>query len=341
MLIKDNELSWKAMFYAMAGIILIWIPVLFLHLTIALFALMTIYSLGRGIRRFLLKLGMKKLHDTTALLVIILLSAIIIYAFGDWLGHRATDGGNAVSHLLQQMSTILEQIHTKLPSYIANYIPDSIQELHDVLIKWLKNNAAAIQLASTHTVRGLGYLIIGIALGGIMLIQLPKSQDQISKPLSIKFYQQFELLIGSFIEIFSAQIRISLLNTFLTSIYLVVILPLAGKPLPMTGTMVLITFIAGLLPVVGNLISNTIIAIVSFSDSLLVVFMSLTWLILIHKLEYFLNAHIIGHKIRAKAWELLICMLLFEAIFGIAGLISAPVIYAQIKKTLQDKKWID
>lgn len=109
----------------------------------------------------------------------------------------------------------------------------------------------------------------------------------------------------------------------------------------MTGTMVLITFIAGLLPVVGNLISNTIIAIVSFSDSLLVVFMSLTWLILIHKLEYFLNAHIIGHKIRAKAWELLICMLLFEAIFGIAGLISAPVIYAQIKKTLQDKKWID
>lgn len=99
-------------------------------------------------------------------------------------------------------------------------------------------------------------------------------------------------------------------------------------------------FFAGLIPVVGNLISNTFIAILSLGDSLTVAAMSLIWLIAIHKLEYFLNAHIIGHKIKAAAWELLIAMLVMEAAFGLAGLISAPIIYAQLKKALVKQGWI-
>ena len=34
---------------------------------------------------------------------------------------------------------------------------------------------------------------------------------------------------------------------------------------------------------------------------------------MIHKLEYFLNARIVGTQIRARAWELLIAMLAMEA----------------------------
>ena len=63
-------------------------------------------------------------------------------------------------------------------------------------------------------------------------------------------------------------------------------------------------------------------------------------LMAIHKLEYFLNAHIIGHKIKAAAWELLIAMLVMEAAFGLAGLVSAPVVYAQIKRVMADKGWV-
>ena len=68
--------------------------------------------------------------------------------------------------------------------------------------------------------------------------------------------------------------------------------------------------------------------------------LSLLWLVSIHKLEYFLNAQIIGHKIRASAWELLLFILLLEATFGLAGLISAPIIYAQIKRILVDRNWV-
>jgi len=104
--------------------------------------------------------------------------------------------------------------------------------------------------------------------------------------------------------------------------------------------MIAITFIVGLLPVIGNLVSNTIIVVVSMSQSLGVAIGSLVFLIVIHKLEYFLNARIVGGQIRAKAWELLIAMLAMEATFGIAGVIAAPIYYAYIKSELMKKQWV-
>jgi predicted PurR-regulated permease PerM len=115
------------------------------------------------------------------------------------------------------------------------------------------------------------------------------------------------------------------------------VLPLAGVHLPLTKTMVAITFFAGLLPVIGNLISNTMIVIVGLSHSLAIALASLVFLVVIHKLEYFLNAKIIGSRINAHAWELLIAMLVMEAIFGLPGVVAAPVLYAYAKKELQDQ----
>jgi predicted PurR-regulated permease PerM len=67
---------------------------------------------------------------------------------------------------------------------------------------------------------------------------------------------------------------------------------------------------------------------------------ALLYLIVIHKLEYVLNARIVGGEIRARAWELLLAMLLMEAAFGLAGLVAAPVFYAYIKRELLDQGWI-
>jgi predicted PurR-regulated permease PerM len=123
----------------------------------------------------------------------------------------------------------------------------------------------------------------------------------------------------------------------LTTIYLTIVLPLSGVHLPLTKTMIAITFVAGLLPVVGNLISNTVIVIVSLSHSLYVALGSLAFLVIIHKLEYFVNARIVGTQIRARAWELLVAMLTMEAAFGIPGLVAAPIYYAYLKDELKGR----
>ena len=156
-------------------------------------------------------------------------------------------------------------------------------------------------------------------------------------PLSIAMGKRGKRLASAFRRVVFAQIWISAINTMLTGLFLAVALPLAGVNLPFTKTLITITFVAGLVPILGNLISNTIIFIVSLSQSLLVALTALVYLIAIHKLEYFLNARIIGGHIRARAWEMLIAMLIMEAAFGIAGLIAAPIYYAYAKDELRAK----
>ena len=52
---------------------------------------------------------------------------------------------------------------------------------------------------------------------------------------------------------------------------------------------------------------------------------ALVFLIVIHKLEYFLNSKIIGERIRNPVWLTLIALVIGERLMGIPGLILAPV----------------
>ena len=85
---------------------------------------------------------------------------------------------------------------------------------------------------------------------------------------------------------------------------------------------------------IGNLISNTAVVIISLGNSLTAGMVSLIFLVVIHKAEYFLNAKIIGEQVNAKAFELLLVMIVFEHLFGIGGIVLAPVCYAYLKKEL-------
>jgi predicted PurR-regulated permease PerM len=137
-----------------------------------------------------------------------------------------------------------------------------------------------------------------------------------------------------------AQVKISGLNTVLTAVYLLVALPLFDIHLPMATILVLLTFVVGMLPVVGNLVSNTVIVVISLGVSLGAGVASLLFLVLIHKAEYFMNARIVGHQVQATAWELLGAMLLMEAAFGVVGLVAAPVMYAWLKAEVKEQGMI-
>jgi predicted PurR-regulated permease PerM len=121
---------------------------------------------------------------------------------------------------------------------------------------------------------------------------------------------------------------------------LLVALPLFGVKLHLQKTLVILTFVFGLIPVLGNLISNTAIVVISLGYSMPVAVSSLVYLIVIHKLEYFLNAKIVGGHIHAAAWEILAAMVILEAAFGIAGVVAAPILYAYVKGELTDRRLI-
>jgi predicted PurR-regulated permease PerM len=129
----------------------------------------------------------------------------------------------------------------------------------------------------------------------------------------LDFYRSFSTVMG-------AQITISLINTALTGIFLLAV-RLPHAPL-LIGT----TFLCGLVPIVGNLVSNTIIVFIALSVSLKLAIAAFIFLIVIHKLEYFLNSKIIGERIRNPVWLTLIGLIIGERLMGIPGLILAPVV---------------
>jgi predicted PurR-regulated permease PerM len=132
------------------------------------------------------------------------------------------------------------------------------------------------------------------------------------------FYESFEKVMG-------AQLTISGINTALTAIFVAVI---GLKYFPLV---VGLTFFCGLLPIVGNLISNSVIVGVAFTSSARAAIAALVFLVLLHKLEYFLNSKIIGSRIKNPMWLTLLALVIGERCMGIPGMILAPVVLDYVK----------
>ena len=247
--------------------------------------------------------------------------------------------GGSLSALLARMAEIIESSRATLPPWLADLLPRGSEALRERVSHWLREHSSEVQLIGKQTGHVLAHLLIGMVIGAMLALREAGSRHDVG-PLARALGQRAFRLGEAFRRVVFAQLRISALNTLFTGLYLTVVLPLFGVHLPLTKTMIAVTFVAGLLPVIGNLISNTVIVVVSLAHSPGVAVSSLVYLVLIHKLEYFLNARIVGAQISARAWELLTAMLLMESAFGLAGLVAAPIYYAWLKDELASRRLI-
>ena len=307
--------------------------VLKLHLLAALFAGLLVYEVVDTLTPQLQKLiaGERARWLAVALLAVLVIGLLVLAIFGVVAFFRSEVG--STGEFYQRLMPILEQAREQLPAWIVNHLPDSTDEVRSVVAELLQRHADRLQLAGKETARVLAQLLLGMVLGALIALNAARGTPN-PAPLADALSARCENLSQSFHEVVFAQVKISLLNTLFTAIFLLIALPAFGVMLPLAKTLVLITFIAGLLPVVGNLISNTLVTVVALSVSFWVAMAALIFLVAIHKLEYFLNARIVGTQIRARAWEILLAMLLMEAAFGLAGVVAAPVYYAFLKHEL-------
>ena len=262
-------------------------------------------------------------------LVVSVLTLLIAGAFS-FLLHEAENPGAS----LDKFMTLVERARSQLPPFIEAYLPASAAEFKVAIGDWIKSHLSDLQLVGKGMAHMFVTLLIGMILGAIIALQrIPDISRR--KPLAAALFERLNLLVQAFRNIVFAQIKISMLNTAFTGIFLAVVMPSFGVHLPLTKTLIVLTFLLGLLPVIGNLMSNTLITIVGLSLSIWVAAAALGYLIVIHKVEYFLNARIVGGQISAKAWELLLAMLVFEAAFGLPGVVAGPIYYAYLKSELK------
>ena len=323
--------------------------------TLTLIALIMILSLGllpaflAGLFvYFIVEFGTRSLGragvipSTGKIILLALVGLLVIWGVAMGVMASVTyisEGPESLVVLFQRMADIVAAARDYLPAWTQKYLPTNIEDLQTTASGWLLHNARYFSSFGKDVGILLLHIIIGMVIGGMIAIN-PAFQKT-KGPLAKSLNERVQFLSAAFRRIIFSQIRISALNTFLTGIFLVAVLPpLVGTPLPLIKTMIAVTFIVGLLPIVGNLISNTVIFLIALSVSAGAAVGALAFLIIIHKLEYFFNAHIIGTQIKARAWEILLAMLVMESTFGLAGLIAAPIYYAYLKDELTAQKLI-
>jgi predicted PurR-regulated permease PerM len=243
--------------------------------------------------------------------------------------HYALRDSANIRELLIRLSDIVVSAKTALPPFLADRIPAQ-EAMFSEAGAWLKAHAGVLGGYGMMTLKGIGLALLGLLLGTLVAISEAKQEVTVN-PASRLLIDQLTSLKEFFWHVAAAQVKISAINTACTALYLYVILPAFGIELGFRTALISITFIVGLLPVVGNLVANTVMTVFSLDQSIYVAAASLGYLMLIHKLEYIWSGRIIGTKVNAKVWELLVAMIVLEHIFGVPGMVMAPIFYSWMK----------
>ena len=320
--------------WVLAGLALVAIVVF--HLVSALLGAFLVYELvgliAPVIERHLIN---RWSRGFAAVSLAILIIALLTGAVAGTIAFLKSDAGSP-QVFTDRLQHILVDARTKLPPAVQDYLPGTVDDLKTYVSSLLSQHAHEVQTFGRDTLHLFVRGFIGMVIGALVSV-FQIAPGKLQRPLAGAVIERVSRFAAAFRHIVFAQLRISAINSVLTAIYLLILLPALGINLPLSKILVVITFFCGLLPIFGNIVSNSLIVIASLSVSPLAAVMSTVFLVLIHKLEYFLNAKIVASEIKARPWEVMIAIVCMEAAFGFSGLAVAPIYYAYLKQELADR----
>jgi len=277
----------------------------------------------------LLRLPMRAstIAATLVMLLPLLFMALALSHSRSYLG----DASQQYRELLNYLARTVLELREKLPPDIAAQLPDGAAEIQYTIAAYLAAKSGALAVAGRVWLGGLLHVYVGMIIGALAAV---RSQTNVRGPLAEELALRVTRMGDAFRQIVAAQFWIAVFNTTLTALFLLLILPLWHLRLPYTPLLITLTFVAGLVPIVGNLLCNAVLTLVGLSVSPTAAVSCLVFLVLIHKAEYVINAKVVGTRTHIGVWELLSVMFVAEAVFGPAGLVAAPLFYAYLKKEL-------
>lgn len=239
--------------------------------------------------------------------------------------------------LLDYIARTVLELRLKLPPDIAAYLPEGAADVQRLVAGYLRAQAGMLAMTGRAWLGALLFAYVGLLVGALAGAGV---SSVTGGPLAALLKRRVTLFGEAFGQIVAAQFWIATFNSLLTAIFLLFLLPLWDLRLPYTPALITLTFVAGLVPIVGNLLCNAVITMVGLSVSPLAAIACLIFLIVIHKAEYVINAKVVGSRTHMAVWELLAVMFVAEAVFGPAGLVAAPLFYAYLKKELQAEQLV-
>ncbi len=315
--------------------------VLFQHLVSAAVVALALYVILESVTKRISGRLSGSTARPLAVLIVTTVTAATVFGAIALLVTMFRHGATNIPDMMNQMAEILGSVRLWLGGLGHEFIPDVMTDAEDLkatIAMWLKSHAQTLRAGGLYIGIGLVHSIMGILLAILVFFRHVTHHDEARRgPLARHLVDKMDRFSDAFAQVATAQIKISLVNTTLTAVYLLVGLPLFGIHVPFASTLILVTFVCGLIPVLGNLISNTVICILSMGVSIGTAVASLAFLVVIHKLEYLINSRLVGGETDSQAWEILMAIIIGEAAFGVGGVVLAPIVYAFVKRELADR----
>jgi predicted PurR-regulated permease PerM len=303
-------------------ILLVIVLVAWLHLATPLLAILFGYLALTKLYFF------KRWGKWHAVVFFLILLAATAYTLGAVINEAVRTLPEVADQAVPKIVQWAKEHNIELPLTDFDSLKDLVTETVKAQAHYLGSAAKIARGASTQ----FAFLIIGVVVA-ISIFLNPRFELDRNAQEARNFYSaccdqigaRFATFYVSFATVMGAQIIISAINTVFTAIFVV------AMRLPHATVIIGLTFLCGLLPVIGNLISNAIIVGVAFTISPNRALIALIFLIAIHKLEYFLNGKIIGGRIHNPMWLTLLALVVGERLMGVPGMILAPVVLYYIK----------
>ncbi len=209
---------------------------------------------------------------------------------------------------------------------------ENARELRVAILETVRANARSVTAASGLLTRGFFQIVVTVAVALLVFLWTPEAERPRGTP-DEEFLREcgarLKLFGASFERVMGAQVVIAAINTAVTAVFLF------PAHVPFRTFLTLATFVCGMVPIAGNVMSNALIVAAALTVSDRMAAAALIFLIVVHKMEYFLNGRIVGARISTPMWATLLGLLVGEALLGVTGAILAPTLLFYFREELR------
>lgn len=231
-----------------------------------------------------------------------------------------------------------QRLKDYLPEAVARRVPEEAAEMQEVIAEMLASQAPGIASAGKTWGAGVLFAVVGWIVG--LLMANMGADPRARGPLGVALRGAGARLADLFETIVVAQFFVACANTFFAAVFMFVLLPLAGESMPWAPALLALTMALSMIPAAGNVMCNAVVFVVALTVGPGVAISALAYLVAVHKVEYLISAKVLGNRVSISTWELLLSMFAMEAVFGVAGLVAAPLFYVHAKNELVRLGWL-
>lgn len=338
----------KALSFACLAIVLTTvIGLLWAKLGLALLPVLVLVCVGHALFKTSVKILSKRTqwtaHRVHVIAKALSLGLTLVAIIG--LGFVLSTVGELIVEQVRQQVPLLAGDINKVISQFSIFASLGVKPLEPGAIEGLfanyaKTNASNLLALTGHGLKSSFLLLLAVIVGFSIISQIIDASRPGSEPIPYRFVSEllhqaslFKLCFGNFM---AAQAYVALWNTFCTSVFIFLVLPLFAVDLPFKALLIGLTFLLSFVPALGNIVCNALMAVVCAASGAAIALLAIVYLILAHKAEYLINAKVLGKMQDVSVAEMLVFLVIGETLFGLFGLILLPIAYLYLRQSLKD-----